>query len=83
MTGLRSQVAPDSASKHGRRFNLPYEIKTAIDRRDQLLTFKNRHDGAVLITRELSRAMEAAAPIRSHQAGQLARLYDADNVDVL
>jgi hypothetical protein len=41
----------------GHTFDLPFDVKTMIDRRDQLLTFKNRHRDAVLITRELSRAM--------------------------
>lgn len=49
------QVAIDTGD--GRTFDLPYDVKTSIDRRDQLLSFKNRHDGGVLITRELSRAM--------------------------
>lgn len=66
-TGLHVQVlSHDTASDdgritittgEGRRFDLPYGVKTMIDRRDQLLSFKHRHDGAVLITRELSRKM--------------------------
>lgn len=78
MTGLHSQILVHGASRlasrcdgqiaieagDGRTFDLPYEVKTTIDRRDQLLTFKNRYDNAVLITRELSRAM--AEQCREH-----------------
>jgi len=65
--GLHAQVlSHDTASHDGRiiigtgegsTFDLPYDVKTTIDRRDQLLSFKNRHNDAVLITRELSRKM--------------------------
>lgn len=77
-TGLHSRIAGHDVSnapssddgqlvietEDGRRFDLPYEVKTTVDRRDQLLTFKARHDNAVLITRELSRAM--AEQCREH-----------------
>jgi len=66
-TGLHAQVLSHvTASYDGRviiktgegsTFDLPYDIKTTIDRRDQLLSFKHRHADAVLITRELSRKM--------------------------
>ena len=66
-TGLHVQVlSHDSANydgrviittSDGRRFDLPYDVKTTIDRRDHLLSFKRRHDGSVLITQELSRTM--------------------------
>lgn len=41
----------------GHTVDLPYDVKTTIDRRDQLLTFKSRHRDAILITRSISRAM--------------------------
>ena len=41
----------------GRSFALPYEVKALIDPRDQLLTFKALHRGALLITASLSIAM--------------------------
>lgn len=66
-TGLHSRVFSHNTSSYdgrvviktgdGRTFDLPYDVKTTIDRRDQLLSFKARHDSAVLITRELSRTM--------------------------
>jgi len=66
-TGLHSQVLSHNTDGHdgriliktqeGRTFDLPYDVKSTIDRRDQLLSFKHRHDSAVLITRELSRTM--------------------------
>jgi hypothetical protein len=66
-TGLHSQVLSHDTSSYdgrvaittgdGRTFDLPYDVKTTIDRRDQLLSFKHRHNGAVLITRELTRTM--------------------------
>lgn len=66
-TGLRASMRPHTSppfdgqvvidTEDGRTFDLPYDVKTSVDRRDQLLSFKNRHDGGVLITRELSRAM--------------------------
>ena len=66
-TGLHSQLvrhisASDAGrlvitSGDGRSVDLPYEVKATIDRRDQLLSFKQRHDNAILITRALSRKM--------------------------
>lgn len=66
-TGLHLQVLSHNNASYdgrvviktadGRTFDLPYDVKTTIDRRDQLLSFKHRHDDAVLITRELSRKM--------------------------
>lgn len=66
-TGLHSRVFSHNTSGgdgrvvietgDGRTFDLPYDVKTTIDRRDQLLSFKHRHDSAVLITGELSRTM--------------------------
>ena len=66
-TGIRSSILADAGPKHdgqilietsdGRTFDLPYDVKFTIDRKDQLLTFKTRHDTAVLITRELTRTM--------------------------
>jgi hypothetical protein len=66
-TGLYTQVLGQTAPSHeghvtigtddGRSFDLPYEVKPTIDRRDQLLTFKTLHGSAVLITRSLSSAM--------------------------
>jgi hypothetical protein len=41
----------------GHSIDLPYEVKTNIDRRDQLVTFKTLHSDALLITRSLSSAM--------------------------
>lgn len=42
-----------------RTYRFACEIKTPIDRRSQLITFKDRHKGAVLITRSLSSALAA------------------------
>lgn len=46
-------VDAGNGSKHA----FPFEVKPAIDRRDQLLRFKVQHNGSVLITRSLSNAM--------------------------
>lgn len=40
-----------------RTYELCYEVKHNVDRRDQLVAFKARHNGAVLITRTLSKTM--------------------------
>ncbi len=66
-TGLPIQVIMSDAAhqdgyivvgtEDGRRFELPYEMKPIIDRRDQLMTFKNLHAPAILITRSLTSAM--------------------------
>jgi hypothetical protein len=65
--GLTIQVLDDTARDHdgylrirtdeGQCFDLPYEAKGIVDRRDQLLTFKTLHNGTVLITRSMSSAM--------------------------
>jgi hypothetical protein len=65
--GLTIQVLDDTARDHdrylrirtdeGQCFDLPYEAKGIVDRRDQLLTFKALHNGTVLITRSMSSAM--------------------------
>lgn len=41
----------------GHTYELPFEVKPVIDRRDQLLRFKARHSNSLLITRSLSNAM--------------------------
>jgi hypothetical protein len=41
----------------GHFIELPYDVKTPIDRRDQLLRFKTYQSGALLITRSVSSAM--------------------------
>lgn len=66
-TGLRAQVLEKIAAApgghmairadDGHSFHFTYEVKQTIDRRDQLLTFRNLHTGAVLITRSLTSAM--------------------------
>lgn len=66
-TGLDARILLPTATGHdghvtistddGRSFDLPYEVKTTIDRRDQLMTFKTLHSDALLITRSLSTAM--------------------------
>lgn len=43
----------------GPTYTLPYEVKPHIDRRDQLLTFKARHDNHLLVTRSLSSMLAA------------------------
>jgi hypothetical protein len=45
------------STSDGRSFDLSYEVKATIDRRDQLMTFKNLHSDALLITRSLSAVM--------------------------
>lgn len=42
---------------HGHTYELPFEVKPVIDRRDQLLRLKVRHGNSLLITRSLSNAM--------------------------
>lgn len=44
---------------HEHTYELPFEIKPVIDRRDQLLRFKAQHNNRLLITRSLSNAMVA------------------------
>jgi hypothetical protein len=66
-TGLHASVTERQESKqtgflvveadHGHTYELPYEIKPLIDRRDQLLRFKAQYDDSLLITRSLSNAM--------------------------
>lgn len=66
-TGLRLKILGNNhhvsdgriviESGDGRTFDLPYDVRTTVDRRDQLLSFKHRHDSTVLITGALSRAM--------------------------
>lgn len=45
------------ACPDGRTLELVFDVKSKVDRRDQLSTFKFQHDGAVLITRALSAVM--------------------------
>lgn len=54
-TGQSRQVRIGTAD--GRFIELPYEVKPTIDRRDQLSTFKNNYDGALLLTNSLSTTM--------------------------
>ena len=66
-TGLHAYVTEQQESEHDgflkldvdheHAYELPFEVKPLIDRRDQLLRFKVRHDSSVLITRSLSNAM--------------------------
>jgi hypothetical protein len=66
-TGLHAQVLPQNLPDYdshfevhtddGRVFDLIYEVKPTIDRRDQLLSFKTLHGSAVLITQALSSKM--------------------------
>lgn len=42
---------------HGHTYELPFEVKPIIDRRDQLLRFKAKDSGRLLLTRSLSNAM--------------------------
>ena len=66
-TGLDTRILPPSGTGNdgrvtittdaGQSFDLSYEVKTTIDRRDQLITFKTQHSDALLITRSLSSAM--------------------------
>jgi len=44
-------------AEHGHTYELPFEVKPVVDRRDQLLRFKARHNSSVLITRSLSNVM--------------------------
>jgi hypothetical protein len=46
-----------SIETDGRSYELPYEVKTNIDRRDHLLSFKSRHEDKLLITRSLTPVM--------------------------
>lgn len=45
------------ACPNGRTLELVFDVKSKVDRRDQLSTFKFQHNGAVLITRPLSAIM--------------------------
>jgi hypothetical protein len=66
-TGLQTQILAQADTGHdesvrittdaGQSFDLHYAVKTTIDRRDQLVTFKTLHGDALLITRSLSSAM--------------------------
>lgn len=49
------QLKISADSEH--TLDLPYEVKTNIDRRDQLIKFKNLHRDTLLITPSLSNAM--------------------------
>jgi hypothetical protein len=62
VTGILAPTAGDhdgrvKISANGNSFDLPYEVKATIDRRDQLMTFKTRHRDTLLITPSLSSAM--------------------------
>lgn len=54
-TGTGEQVRLET--EDGISIQLPYKIKSTIDRRDQLLAFKAAHPGALLVTRSVSTAM--------------------------
>jgi hypothetical protein len=65
-TGLVTGIVAPTANDHdgrvkisadGQSFEFPYEVKTIIDRRDQLMTFKTLHRDMLLITPSLSSAM--------------------------
>lgn len=66
-TGLHAHVTERRQSEHdgvlvvnadhGHAYELPFEVKPVIDRRDQLLRFKARHNSSLLVTRSLSNAM--------------------------
>lgn len=76
-TGLEAQISLSTApgedghmtirTDDGRSFDLPFEVKPTIDRRDHLVKFKNLSSDAVLITRSLSAAMAEQCRVRNIQ----------------
>lgn len=66
-TGLSASVLANHVAEHGSRVTiqsldgrvveLALEVKTTVDRRDQLSSYKYRHGDALLVTRALSAAM--------------------------